>query len=135
GARGSRWVPCPLVGGGRGVGVRQRIPAPARPRRFAACLPTRGSVGPSAPLGPIPLRVNTLYIVRDIDLIGGFSVVDSVLAAVRVGPSKTEIREYPMPDVPDDAALMKVEAAGICGTDGKRYKHPPTKDPVNIDNA
>ena len=28
-----------------------------------------------------------------------FSVVESVLAAVRVGPSKTEIREFPMPDI------------------------------------
>jgi len=57
-------------------------------------------------------------------------VVNSVLAAVRVGPSKTEIREYPMPDVPDDAALMKMEVAGICGTDVKLYKTPPTKSPV-----
>src|SRR5207245_3581488 len=56
--------------------------------------------------------------------IGGFSVVDSVLAAVRVGPSKTEIREYPMPDVPDDAALMKLEVAGIRGTDVKLYRTP-----------
>src|SRR5215510_13734119 len=61
---------------------------------------------------------------------GGFSVVERVLAAVRVGPSKTEIREYPMPDVPDDAALMKMEVAGICGTDVKLYKTPPTKSPV-----
>src|SRR5262245_33656183 len=59
-----------------------------------------------------------------------FSVAESVLAAVRVGPSKTEIREYPMPDVPDDAALMKMEVAGICGTDVKLYKTPPTKSPV-----
>ena len=36
-------------------------------------------------------------------------MADKVLAAVRVGPSRTEIREYPMPDVPADAALMKVE--------------------------
>src|SRR5262245_58130259 len=61
---------------------------------------------------------------------GGFSVMERVLAAVRVGPSKTEIREYPMPDVPDDAALMKMEVAGICGTDVKLYKTPPTKSPV-----
>ncbi|HET9247305.1 MAG TPA: alcohol dehydrogenase catalytic domain-containing protein, partial [Xanthobacteraceae bacterium] len=61
---------------------------------------------------------------------GGFSVVERVLAAVRVAPSKTEIREYPMPDVPEDAALMKMEVAGICGTDVKLYKTPPTKSPV-----
>ena len=57
-------------------------------------------------------------------------MADKVLAAVRTGPSKTEILEYPMPDIADDAALMKMEVAGICGTDVKLYAHPPTKDPV-----
>ena len=57
-------------------------------------------------------------------------MVEKVLAAVRTGPSKTEIRDYPMPDVPVDAALLKMEVAGICGTDVKLYAHPPTKDPV-----
>ena len=57
-------------------------------------------------------------------------MAESVLAAVRVGPSKTEIREYPMPEIPADAALMKMEVAGICGTDVKLYKTPPTKSPV-----
>ena len=58
------------------------------------------------------------------------ATVEKVLAAVRTGPSRTEIREYPMPDVPEDAALMKMEVAGICGTDVKLYKTPPTKSPV-----
>lgn len=40
---------------------------------------------------------------------------ESVLAAVKTGPSKIEIREFPLPDVPADAALLKVEAAGMCG--------------------
>jgi len=44
-------------------------------------------------------------------MIGGVSVAENVLAAVRVGPSKTEIREYPMPDIPEDAAVMKMEVA------------------------
>ena len=39
-------------------------------------------------------------------------MVEKVLAAVRVAPSKTEIREYPMPDIPEDAALMKMEVGG-----------------------
>src|SRR6266853_4423210 len=47
--------------------------------------------------------------------------VEKVLAAVRVGPSKTEIRDFPMPDIPEDSALMKMEVAGICGTDVKLY--------------
>ncbi len=53
-----------------------------------------------------------------------------VLAAVRVGPGKTEIREFPMPEIPEDAALMKMEVAGICGTDVKLYQHPPSSAPV-----
>src|SRR5215470_10708116 len=55
---------------------------------------------------------------------------EKVLAAVRVGPSRTELREFPMPDIPDDAALMKMEVGGICGTDVKLYKHPPSNAPV-----
>ena len=57
-------------------------------------------------------------------------MADKVLAAVRTGPSKTEIREYPMPDIPADAALMKMEVGGICGTDVKLYKHPPSNKPT-----
>jgi threonine dehydrogenase-like Zn-dependent dehydrogenase len=63
-------------------------------------------------------------------LIGGFAVAEQVLAAVRVGPSKTELREFPMPDIPADAALMRMEVAGICGTDVKLYKKPPFTAPV-----
>jgi threonine dehydrogenase-like Zn-dependent dehydrogenase len=54
----------------------------------------------------------------------------NVLAAVRTAPSTTEIREYPMPEIGPDEALMKMEVAGICGTDVKLYKTPPTKAPV-----
>ena len=57
-------------------------------------------------------------------------MAEKVLAAVRTGPSKTEIREYPMPDVPADGALLKMEVAGICGTDVKLYAHPPNDKPT-----
>jgi threonine dehydrogenase-like Zn-dependent dehydrogenase len=57
-------------------------------------------------------------------------VAEKVLAAVRTAPSTTEIQEFPMPDIPEDSALLKMEVAGICGTDVKLYKTPPTKDPV-----
>src|ERR1700753_2350500 len=57
-------------------------------------------------------------------------MADQVLAAVRTGPGRTELREFPMPDIPDDGALLKVEAAGICGTDVKMYAKPPFPDPV-----
>ena len=55
---------------------------------------------------------------------------EKVLAAVRTGPSRTEFREFPMPEIAPDSALMKMEVAGICGTDVKLYKTPPTKAPV-----
>ncbi len=54
----------------------------------------------------------------------------NVLAAVRTGPGTTEIREYPLPDVPEGSALMKVEVAGICGTDVKLYAKPTIQGPV-----
>src|SRR3954454_3234783 len=57
-------------------------------------------------------------------------MADKVLAAVRTGPGTTELREFPMPAVPDDGALLKVEVAGICGTDVKMYRKPPFPDPV-----
>jgi threonine dehydrogenase-like Zn-dependent dehydrogenase len=55
---------------------------------------------------------------------------ERVLAAVRTGPSKTELREFPMPEIPNDGALMKVEVAGICGTDVKMYAKPVIEAPV-----
>jgi threonine dehydrogenase-like Zn-dependent dehydrogenase len=50
--------------------------------------------------------------------------VEKVKAAVKTGPNKIEIQEFPMPEIPADAALMKVEVAGICGTDVKMFKEP-----------
>jgi threonine dehydrogenase-like Zn-dependent dehydrogenase len=58
------------------------------------------------------------------------TMTETVRAAVRTGASTTEFREYPMPDVPDDGALMRVEVAGICGTDVKMYAKPVITDPV-----
>lgn len=55
---------------------------------------------------------------------------EKVIAAVRTGPEQTEFREFNMPDVPDDGALLKIEVAGICGTDVKFYSKPPIDDPV-----
>ncbi len=57
-------------------------------------------------------------------------MTQKVLAAVRTAPSTTEIREFPMPEIGDDSALLKMEVAGICGTDVKLYKTPPTNAPV-----
>jgi threonine dehydrogenase-like Zn-dependent dehydrogenase len=57
-------------------------------------------------------------------------MAEQVLAAVRTGPGRTEMREFPMPDIPDDGALLRVDVAGICGTDVKMYAKPPFPDPV-----
>ncbi len=55
---------------------------------------------------------------------------EHVLAAVRTGPSRIELREFPMPEIPADGALLKVEVAGICGTDVKMYAKPVIEAPV-----
>ena len=57
-------------------------------------------------------------------------MTEKVLAAVRTGPLRTEFREFDMPDIPDDGALLKVEVAGICGTDVQFYAKPPIPDPM-----
>ena len=57
-------------------------------------------------------------------------MAETVLAAVRTGPGTTQLREFPMPEIPDDGALLRVEVAGICGTDVKIYAKPPFADPV-----
>ena len=46
------------------------------------------------------------------------------LAALKTGPSTTELREFELPGIPPDAALLKVEIAGVCGTDVSQYKLP-----------
>ncbi|WP_028933548.1 zinc-dependent alcohol dehydrogenase [Pseudonocardia spinosispora] len=57
-------------------------------------------------------------------------MAEDVLAAVRTAPGRTEVRSFAMPEVPDDGALLKVEVAGICGTDVKMYGKPPFDAPV-----
>ncbi len=57
-------------------------------------------------------------------------LVERVLAAVRTAPNTTELRELPWPELSDDSALLKVEVAGICGTDVKMYSKPPFDEPV-----
>jgi threonine dehydrogenase-like Zn-dependent dehydrogenase len=39
------------------------------------------------------------------------------LAAVLIGPEQFELREFELPELGDDDALLKVEACGICGSD------------------
>jgi threonine dehydrogenase-like Zn-dependent dehydrogenase len=51
-------------------------------------------------------------------------------AALRVAPRTTEIREFPIPELAADDALLRVEVAGICGTDVKLYDAPVIEGPV-----
>ena len=44
-------------------------------------------------------------------------MADKTLAAVLVAPRQFEMRELDLPDIAADAALMKIEACGICGSD------------------
>ncbi|MDQ7908897.1 alcohol dehydrogenase catalytic domain-containing protein [Phytohabitans sp. ZYX-F-186] len=57
-------------------------------------------------------------------------MTEKVLAAVRTGARAIEMREFPLPEIPADGALMRVEVAGICGTDVKMYAKPVIQEPV-----
>ena len=57
-------------------------------------------------------------------------MTESVLAAVRTAPRTTELREFARPELPEDGALMRVDVAGICGTDVKMYAKPVIQAPV-----
>ena len=48
--------------------------------------------------------------------------VETVQAATTIGKLTTEIREYPFPQIPPDAGVLKIEAAGVCGSDWQSYQ-------------
>lgn len=52
-------------------------------------------------------------------------------AATLVGPDKLEIREYPIPEIPANGGLVKVEMAGVCGSDVK-YLHGKIQLPLPL---
>jgi threonine dehydrogenase-like Zn-dependent dehydrogenase len=47
---------------------------------------------------------------------------ERVLAATTIGRLKTEVREYPFPEISADAGILQVEAAGVCGSDWQSYQ-------------
>jgi threonine dehydrogenase-like Zn-dependent dehydrogenase len=49
-------------------------------------------------------------------------MAETVLAATQLGSRKIEVREYPMPEIGANDALLKVEIAGICGSDIGGYQ-------------
>lgn len=48
-------------------------------------------------------------------------MAEQVLAAVKVGPNQTELRQLSMPNIPSEGGLLAIEAAGICGADVHSY--------------
>src|SRR5690606_38167372 len=49
-----------------------------------------------------------------------------VRAAVKVDIETTEVREFPRPDIPPDGGLLRVEAAGVGGSDPEIYRRENT---------
>jgi threonine dehydrogenase-like Zn-dependent dehydrogenase len=53
-------------------------------------------------------------------------MVGKSLAAVATGIMKTEVREFEIPDIDVNEGLLKIEAAGICGSDWGNYQKKAT---------
>jgi len=53
-----------------------------------------------------------------------------ILASIKVGALTSELREVELPQIPKDAALMRVEVAGVCGTDVSQYSLPLRGGPL-----
>lgn len=51
----------------------------------------------------------------------GTTGIETVTAAVAVGPRRTEIQRLPLPAIGPDDGLLAVEACGLCGTDWEFY--------------
>jgi len=50
------------------------------------------------------------------------AVPRKTLAMVQTAPRKLEARDLPIPDIGDDAGLIRIEACGICGSDYEQYE-------------
>jgi alcohol dehydrogenase len=48
-------------------------------------------------------------------------MAETAMAAVLTEPRKFDYRDYPIPDIKPDEGVLKVEAAGLCGTDYEQY--------------
>lgn len=59
----------------------------------------------------------------------------TTLAAVTVGVGRTELRELPVPDGTSDSALLRVEAAGMCGSDVGSYRSDPAERVMGHENV
>ena len=59
---------------------------------------------------------------------------DKVKAAVMTGPGKLHVAEFPYPKIPSNAAIVRMEMSGICGTDKHMFKGETTH-PGNQETA
>ena len=48
-------------------------------------------------------------------------MTETARAAVLVEPRRFELREFPVPEIGKDDAVLRVEAAGLCGTDYEQF--------------
>ena len=48
---------------------------------------------------------------------------------------KSEVREFDLPEIPPDAGLLKIEAAGICGSDWQNYQTNKTPRIMGHENV
>lgn len=50
-----------------------------------------------------------------------------ITAMTQIGVENLEPREYAVPEVPVDGAILKVEAVGVCGSDVRQYLQNPSQ--------
>jgi len=55
---------------------------------------------------------------------------ENAKAAVWIAPNKMEIQSVRIPEIQDDGMLIKVNAAGICGTDANLYPQMPPRPSI-----
>lgn len=62
-------------------------------------------------------------------------MADKTLAAVATDVMTTELREFDLPEIGPDDGLLKLEAAGICGSDWRTYQSNPTPRIMGHENV
>ncbi len=50
-------------------------------------------------------------------------------AVVATGPGRLEIRSYPLPDIGEEDGILKIELAGVCGSDPGIFKGKSSRGP------
>ena len=54
-------------------------------------------------------------------------MAEKALAATQIGQRQIEVREFALPEIAEDAALLKVEVAGVCGADVHFFQEAPAQ--------